>query len=300
MGGFRQAKKTITYLFFLCSIIGMDHTESRQAPSPEPASDDAAPPLNPTAPAGADQPSPGRSLLRESEPPEETGRQRHDAFTGARKQQYLKALAKTGCILDACRTTGVSSSTVYNHQGSDPEFARHCQMAVDMASTPLELTAYERAVVGQEEPVVRGGKVVGTRMKRSDYMLKVLLQGANPRKYGARPGFTRKRMLKFERKQMEREIYAGISAAERSGKDAVESILAKIENIERHRDQKRRAQGWTALACGVWVPPGWAWAGKGDPNDAAAEDMKKIDAVCNSSNSSTSPDYSSLGFPGEE
>lgn len=157
-----------------------------------------------------------------------------------------------------------------------------------MAATPIELTAYERATVGHEEPVIRGGKVVGTRIRRSDYMLRILLQGSDPKKYGPRPGFKRKRLLKFERKQMEKEIHAEIAATERSGEEAVESILAKLEAISQHRGAKRRAQGWTELAGEVWVPPGWVWAGEGDPSEAAARLEEKIGAVCNSSSSSTS------------
>jgi hypothetical protein len=266
----------------------MDQTDSRLAHSPEPTSDDAASPPNSAAPGGADQASPGEPLPWEGEPPEETGRRRHDAFTGARKQLYLKALAKHGCILDACRVTGISSSTVYNHQASDPDFERHCRLALDMASTPIELTAYERAVVGQEEPVIRGGKVVGTRIKRSDYMLRVLLQGTDPKKYGPRPGFTRKRLLKFERKQIEREVRGRLAEHRPPIERVTERMVERVENIKRHRNRQLCAQGWTDLGCGVWVPPGWVWAGEGDPSERVAQDLKKGDAVCNSSNLSTS------------
>jgi hypothetical protein len=297
----------------------MENSHPRIAPSPEPASDDSASPLNSPqldraywrgvadglARAGADVPAdvaaraaspgpgpapapPGETMPWEAEPPGEAARQRHDAFTGAKKQLYLKALAKAGCIQDACRTTGVSSSTVYNHQSSDPEFARHCQLALDMASTPIELTAYERAVVGIEEDVIRGGKVVGTRIRRSDYMLRVMLQGSNPKKYGPRPGFKRKRLLKFERKQIEREVAARMQAQEPSIEAVRDDVLARLRAIREHRQDKRRDQGWTELGCGVWVPPGWVWTGDGDPNEAIAATEENSDAVYNSSNSSTS------------
>jgi hypothetical protein len=298
----------------------MENSEPRIAPSPEAASDDFASPcqLSPAEAraywrgvgdglrrAGADVPvdvaaqaiadPPDETQPWDGDPPEEGGRQRHDAFTGAKKQAYLKALAKVGCILDACRLTEVSSSTVYNHQASDPEFERNCRLALAMASTPLELTAYERAVVGVEEDVIRGGKVVGTRIRRSDYMLRVMLQGSNPKKYGARPGFTRKRLLKFERKQIEREIEAR-KAAEAEGpggrRDAralVEEISARLAEIEHEQGEQRRAEGWTELGCGVSVPPGWTWTGEGEPAETLAELDKKRDAVWNSSSSSTLP-----------
>jgi hypothetical protein len=272
----------------------MNGIHSRSAHSPEPASDDVASSSNPTTPSHPDAPAPDELPPWEGDPPEETGRRRRDAFTGARKQQYLKALAKHGCILDACRVTGISSSTVYNHQKSDPEFERHCQLATDMASTPIELTAYERAVVGYEEPIIRGGKVVGTRIKRSDYMLRVLLQGSNPKRYGPRPGFSRKRLLKFERKQIEREVRAELEERPTSFEDAIVHLDRALDHFGDRIHDRRREQGWTDLGCGVWVPPGWVWTGEGDPSDAVARFEEKSDAVSKSSNSST------LETPGDE
>jgi hypothetical protein len=266
----------------------MNSPDSRNAHSPGPGSDDSASPLNSAPPQGSDRPGRGDLLPWEGDPPEEPGRQRHDAFAGAKKQLYLKALAKTGCILDACRVTGISSSTVYNHQSGDPDFARYCRMALEMASTPLELTAYERAVVGQEEPIIRGGEVVGTRIKRSDYMLRVLLQGADPKKYGPRAGFTRKRLLKAERKQIEREVRAEMEEPRISFEDSIVMLDKALDHFGHRTDAKRRQEGWTELGCGVWVPPGWVWTGEGDPVEAVAALGKKGDAVCTSSNSSTS------------
>jgi hypothetical protein len=187
---------------------------------------------------------------------------RHDAFTGARKNMYLKALTKTGCILDACRLTGVPARTVYNHQGTDPDFARNCRLAIELASAPIELTAYERAVIGVEEDVIRGGKVVATRMKRSDYMLRVLLQGSNPKKYGPRPGFTRKRLVKEERKQIEREVRAEIASGMRATEEETVKVLAfRLKAFDARNREKKLAEGWTLTEEGHLIPPGWV---KGD------------------------------------
>jgi hypothetical protein len=297
----------------------MNNSESRNAPSPEAASDDFASPLNlspaevraywrgvadglgragaavpPEIAARAEAP-PADAPPWESDPSEPAPGERHDAFSGAKRQLYLKALARTGCKLDACRIAEVSSSTVYNHERADPEFDRHCRLALEMSATPIELTAYERGVVGVEEDVIRGGKVVGTRIRRSDYMLRILLQGSNPKKYGPRPGFTRKRLLKFERRQIEREVIARMAERE-PGVDAVrDEILTRLGAIRAHREDKRRAEGWTELGCGVWIPPGWVCAGEGDPRDPLAAEGEKRDAVCNSSNSSTLPTNLSPG-----
>lgn len=203
------------------------------------------------------------------EPEDEEGkRQRHDAFTPARRNAFLKVLAKTGCILDACRLTGVSSRTIYYHQGQDYTFLKHCGLAISMCETPVELTAWERGVVGVEEEVVICGKLV-PRIKRSDSVLRLLLQGANPKKYGARPGFKRKRLLKHERKQMEREIRAEISSQFVSDEDEACAALAKRlkafgVRTEEEETQAKLAAGWARSEEGHWVPPGYVRLLPGD------------------------------------
>jgi hypothetical protein len=200
---------------------------------------------------------------------EDEPRQRHDAFTLARRRVFLKALAKTGCMLDACRAVGVSRSTVYNLQDSDEEFCRHCRLALEMANVPVELAAWERGVTGIEEEVIRGGKVVGTRLKRSDSILRLLLQGSDPKKYGPRPGFTRKRLLKWERKQIERELRARMAANAPPIEQVREEILRRLDNMRRHQEPAKLAAGWTKARDGDLIPPGWTWSG--DTGDEAID-----------------------------
>jgi hypothetical protein len=192
--------------------------------------------------------------------------QRHDAFTDARKCAFLRALKKTGCILDAARATDISAKTVYRHQDSDPRFAEHCRIALAMSATPIELTAWSRAVEGVEREFACGGQVY-TRRIYSDSLLRLLLQGSNPKKYGQRPGFTRKQPAKAERKAIRREVEAearygsGKGAAERPFSEVVESIMTKIEAIERHEEPQKLAAGWSKTSEGHWVPPGYGWVG---------------------------------------
>jgi hypothetical protein len=75
---FRSCKKTITYLFFLCSTIGMDQSDSRLAHSTEPASDDSASPFNLQLGNSPDRlafepGAPGFSISREAETNETSG-----------------------------------------------------------------------------------------------------------------------------------------------------------------------------------------------------------------------------------
>ena len=103
---------------------------------------------------------------------------RHDAFTPGRRRIFLKHLAKTGCIADAARLTGVGKRTVYNHQAKDEEFARHCELATRMAGGGIEQIAYERAVTGIDRAI---------RLRRSGLHAQALLgRAASPAAAGRR------------------------------------------------------------------------------------------------------------------
>lgn len=188
--------------------------------------------------------------------PRPEGRTRHDAFDGKRKRAFLDAFGKSGCLRDAARRVGVSHQTVYNHQRSDRAFARQCELALDMAGTDVELHAWERGVVGVEEPVYYRGEIVGTRLKRSDAVLRLLLQATKPRKYGPNPGFTRKRLAKAERRTIEREVRA--EWAERnsvSPEETDRAILTKLDAIARQRMLRHAPEASTGTGDARWTPP---------------------------------------------
>ncbi|MBN8806943.1 MAG: hypothetical protein J0I47_01700 [Sphingomonas sp.] len=100
---------------------------------------------------------------------------RHDGFTPLKQRQFLTVLGDTGCIRDACRAVGVSSTTAYRLRLRSPEFAEDWDCALAMAATVLELAAFRRAVIGVEEPIYQAGKLVGTRRRYSDSLLRVLI-----------------------------------------------------------------------------------------------------------------------------
>lgn len=214
----------------------------------------------PGEPAAAGHPDAERYPWERDPPPPDPDapRERHDAFTEARKSDYLRALVKTGCIQDACRLTGVSPRTVYRHQQNDPDFFEHCRIALRVAGTPAELTAWSRAVEGVEQPFACGGEV-HVRRRYSDSLLRLILQGSNPKKYGPRPGFRRKRLLKYERKQMELEIRAELAAKNKrwSFDEAIEAVSDKLEKMDIDGLMGRHSPGWTKTADGHWIPPGY-------------------------------------------
>ena len=195
--------------------------------------------------------------------PPSPGRARHDAFIPARRATFLKHLVKTGCIADAARLTGVSPRTIYNHQEKDAECARHCELAIRMAGGGIEQVAYERAVTGVPEQFACGGKVY-TRTRYSESLLRLLLQASNPKKYGPRPGFTRKRLRAWERKEIEKQVRDDIRRKQPTFEQAIELLDHKLQmfgiNIDRQEAEeaeRRHAAGWTLTDEGDRIPPGW-------------------------------------------
>ncbi|MEA3044364.1 MAG: hypothetical protein QOH47_2202 [Sphingomonadales bacterium] len=205
-------------------------------------------------------------------PPEDPDapRERHDAFTEARKSVFLRALVKTGCITDAAQATGISPRTIYRHQENDPDFFENCRAALRISGTPAEITAWKRAVEGVEQEFACGGQVY-VRRRYSDNLLRLLLQGSNPKKYGLHPGFKRKRILKHERKQMEREIRAELAEKQKpwNFEEAIEALGGALETLGLRDDQTKAAAGWTEVEKGLWIPPGYApipgWQAAADP-----------------------------------
>ncbi|TMJ17414.1 MAG: hypothetical protein E6G92_13920 [Alphaproteobacteria bacterium] len=115
-------------------------------------------------------------------------RQRHDGFTPKKQRRFFKALGRTGCLSDAARKAGISRNTVRRHRIKWPDFEAKVQAALAMAATELETIAWKRAVEGVPEVVIRDGKVAWIKIKPSDAILRLLLQGANPKKYGRTGG----------------------------------------------------------------------------------------------------------------
>lgn len=224
-------------------------------------------------------PWPGEDAPAGSDAP----RQRHDGFTAVKKTRFLTFLVKEGCVVAAAHRAGISARTVYRHQESDPQFLRWCGLALEMAGTPLELTAWQRAVEGVEEAFACGGKV-HTRRRYSEGLLRLLLQASNPKKYGPRPGFSRKRLMKHEKKRMAREIRAELQEKMQlpSAESVRANILRKVAAIRRHSEPERRAAGWTQTEEGHWIPPGYApipgWQPAPETADPSAEAGRPVPA----------------------
>lgn len=103
-------------------------------------------------------------------------RHRHDGWTPERQLLFLARLAETGCVTDACRAAGLSTTSARRAKKRMPDFAARWDMALSQPRPILEQAAFDRAVHGYEVAVHRGGKVVATHRKYADGLLKYLLE----------------------------------------------------------------------------------------------------------------------------
>jgi hypothetical protein len=186
-------------------------------------------------------------------------RPRHDGFTPARQRKFFKALKKCGCIRDACRVAGISTTTVDRWRKKDEVFDDKVEAACALASVELDMIAWKRATEGTEEKVYRDGRLVFTRVKQSDAMLRLLMQGANPEKYGRTgpmPKPKNKHLLKKLKQQAEREVRAAYAAGNEEAARA--SLTELIAMLARRNAREKLAQGWLPGPDGrLVVPPGW-------------------------------------------
>ena len=139
---------------------------------------------------------------------------------------------------------------------------------------PIEITAYERAVVGLEEEVTAAARPA--RAGGRTTCCESCSQGSNPKKYGARPGFSRKR-VKAERERIEGVRVEIEGPGVRGCRDHARQV--RCTGFETMPVAARKAGAGLATVCGSrQAGPGPAKR----PSEARRAE-KKRDAVCNSS-----------------
>jgi hypothetical protein len=111
-------------------------------------------------------------------------RTRHDGWSDDKRRRFWETLALTGCVRDAARVAGISNQAAYRRRQRDAAFRAEWNEALARSRTGLVATAYKRAVEGVEEPIISGGKIVGTKRRYSDSLLRMLLQASNPDMFG--------------------------------------------------------------------------------------------------------------------
>ena len=110
-------------------------------------------------------------------------KRRKDGWSPDKQRAFIEALADSGSVVTAAQCVGMSESSAYRLRrapGADA-FDRAWSAAIDAASKKLLDAAFERALVGTDEPVFdREGRRVGRRLRQSDRLLMFLLRAYGP------------------------------------------------------------------------------------------------------------------------
>ncbi|MDB5678990.1 hypothetical protein [Sphingomonas bacterium] len=167
-------------------------------------------------------------------------RERFDGLTPLRQRAFLRALSETGAYAEACRRVRLSATAVRRMRARYPSFAAACDRALGLSLATLEQAAAERGVSGIEEPVWHAGRVVGTRRRYSDGLLKDLLAAQRKRIAGeaaAAAAATPEPKLKpWQRPRTLDEVR--------------DSILEKLSNLDRYDLERRAGEAERLLAEG--------------------------------------------------
>jgi hypothetical protein len=112
---------------------------------------------------------------------------RRNSITPEKQRRFIATLAATGIVSQAALSIGASVEALYKlrHRSGAADFARAWDAAVERGYARLEDCALERAIAGEERPVVSQGKVVATWTHHNTGLLMFLLRARRPEKYGA-------------------------------------------------------------------------------------------------------------------
>lgn len=112
-------------------------------------------------------------------------RRRHDGATPERIARFIEILGVTASVSAACRASGLSRATVYKlrARADAGAFRQAWDEALAQAVGVLADVAFERAVLGWQEPVFHGGHRVGSRTRYDNRLLQFLLRVRDPHRF---------------------------------------------------------------------------------------------------------------------
>jgi hypothetical protein len=114
-------------------------------------------------------------------------KQRADGWTPDRQRAFIETLADTGSVAIAAQGVGMTARSAQKLRRSPGAegFDRAWTAATNAAGKQLLDEAFERALVGSDEPVWnRDGRVIGRRFRKSDAMLQFMLRSYFPGQFG--------------------------------------------------------------------------------------------------------------------
>ena len=131
---------------------------------------------------------------------------RRNSISPERQQRFIAALAASGIVTQAARVIGASLEALYRlrHQPGAEQFSKAWDAAIDRGMARLEDCALERALVGEERPVVRNGEIVGSWRYHDTRLLTFLLRQRRGERFqteharALKPGMAEYERLKSE------------------------------------------------------------------------------------------------------
>ncbi len=113
-------------------------------------------------------------------------KRRVDGWSPDKQRTFIEVLADSGSVAQAARQIGMSQTSCYALRRSPGAegFDRAWTAAIEAASKKLIDAAFERALVGSDEPVFnKDGQRIGRRFRQSDKMLQFLLRAYMPERF---------------------------------------------------------------------------------------------------------------------
>lgn len=232
------------------------------APRARRRGDDGAPPLLSPAPPARALSLSARPARRTSsaaffeEPPEEDdpllgfapylhAAPRRNSITPERQRMFIAALAASGIVTQAARAIGASLEALYKlrHRKGAEGFSAAWDMAIDRGMMRLEDCALERAIQGEERPVVSMGEVVATYTRHDTTLMLFLLRTRRAARYTADPRDPQPGSALYQR------VLADYQSRQPSSDVILDRINAKIERMRQNHLAEEAALAEARDAC---------------------------------------------------
>ena len=115
-------------------------------------------------------------------------RYRRDGWTPDRQVGFIRALAESGCVAEACRRLGLSAESAYElaRRPDAQSFRIAWDIAMDNAVRRVGDGAFSRAINGTEIPHFYKGELVGTHRRYDERLTMFILRTRDPDRFGRR------------------------------------------------------------------------------------------------------------------
>lgn len=176
---------------------------------------------------------------------------RRNSITPARQRAFIAALAASGIVTQAARREGISLEALYKlrHRAGAEGFSAAWDAAIDRGMARLEDCALERAIEGEERPLVWDGKVVATWKRYDTSLLMFLLRQRRSARYGLE-----RSLRASEIEALHREWSAKETVSAEEVRASIDAKLAKLkEHVMERRRLKAEARAAAEARGEVWV-----------------------------------------------